>query len=283
MRRVACFLVLAGCDTALDQRLAIVDEPRVLAVISNPAEAKPLAQVTYDVVVAGPDGPLSGLPHWSYCIGPKAPTEDNAVSDACVSGDALQDLGSSPQVMAALPADGCLLFGPDTPPGGFRPRDADATGGYYQPMRVDVVDLLSFGLTRITCKLPGAPLEIARDYELRYLANVNPTLDAITLDHVPANTDVVLSATWPAAAVETYLYFDPQAQLLVDRREAMRLSWFATGGALDVDASVVAEDEVATTVSNTWHTPSAGAATLWLVLRDSRGGIATQTIELTVE
>jgi hypothetical protein len=35
-------------------------------------------------------------------------------------------------------------------------------------------------------------------------------------------------------------------------------------------------------VSTTWHTPAAGPATLWQVLRDSRGGIATQRVAVDV-
>jgi hypothetical protein len=277
----------AACDDGLDQRLAIVREPRVLAVIADPAEAKPGAQVTYDAVLAGPDGPIASAPRWAYCLAPKPPTEDNAVSDGCLSDDQLQDLGTAPTVTAALPGDGCLRFGPDTPPGGFRPRDADPTGGYYQPIRIDVPSdpegLLAFGLSRITCKLPTAPPDLARDYDLRYVANANPTLDSIAIDRVPADTDFTLVAAWPAEAAESYLYFDPLSQTLIERREAMRVSWFATAGALAVDASAVGEDDFVTSVSTVWHTPTAGSAFLWFVLRDSRGGIATRTIEVRVE
>lgn len=62
----------------------------------------------------------------------------------------------------------------------------------------------------------------------------------------------------------------------------MRLSWFATGGALDVDASAVDESGTTTTVSTRWHTPAAGTAHVWFVLRDSRGGIAVESATLTL-
>src|SRR6185503_19079912 len=109
---------------------------------------------------------------------------------------------------------------------GVRPRDPDPTGGYFQPVRVAVVDELAFGLSRITCKLPTAPTEVARDYDLHYVANANPTLEAFTLTSAPANSDVALSAAWPDESVESYLYYDALAQRLVDRRESMRVSWF---------------------------------------------------------
>ena len=61
------------------------------------------------------------------------------------------------------------------------------------------------------------------------------------------------------------------------------MSWFATAGSLAVDASAVGESDPATTVSTTWHTPASGGLVyLWVVLRDSRGGIATASAALTV-
>lgn len=274
---------IAGCDSRLDQRLAIIDAPRVIAVIADPAEARPGSLVEYTAIVASPDGPVAASPRWSFCVAPKPPTEDNAVSEACLDEAHLVALGTQPVVTAALPANGCLMFGPETPPGNFRPRDADATGGYYQPIRADVGDLLAFGLSRITCKLATAPADVAHEYDLGYVANQNPTLDPLVLPSVPQDSDVMLTASWPVDAVETYLYYDPRSQTLVTRREAMRLSWFATGGTLAVDASAVGETDTATSVSTIWHTPSAGQATLWLVLRDSRGGIASQVVQVDVE
>jgi hypothetical protein len=272
----------SACDDALDQRLAIIDQPRVLAVIAEPAEARPGAPVRYTAVVAAPDGPVTAPPRWAFCVAPRPPTEDNAVSDACLDAGRLVALGTEPAVTAALPAEGCLDFGPETPPGNFRPRDADASGGYYQPIRADVADQIAFGLSRITCRLATAPGPVAHDYDLRYAANHNPTLDPVELPPVPPDADVTLTASWPAGAAESYLYYEPLSQTLVTRREAMRLSWFATGGRLAVDASAVGETELATRVSTTWHSPAAGPATLWLVLRDSRGGIASQTVRVDV-
>jgi len=272
-----------GCDSPLDQRLAIIDAPRVLAVIADPAEARPGAQVSYTAVVASPDGPVAAAPRWAFCVAPKPPTEDNAVGGACLDEAHLVVLGTQPAVTAALPADGCLEFGPETPPGNFRPRDADPTGGYYQPIRADLDDLLAFGLSRITCKLATAPPAVAHNYDVSYVPNQNPMLNPPALTSVASNTDVTLTASWPAGAAETYLYYDPLSQTLVTRREAMRLSWFATGGTLAVDASAVAETDLATSVSTTWHTPAAGAAYLWLILRDSRGGITSQTVRVIVD
>jgi hypothetical protein len=146
-----------------------------------------------------------------------------------------------------------------------------------------VVDELAFGLSRITCKLPTAPTELARRYDLEYVANANPTLEPQSIDRVPAHSDVTLHAAWPAGAAEHYLYYDPLTQRLIERIEAMRVSWFATAGELAVDASAVGEADSATSVTTTWRTPAAGEAWLWIVLRDSRGGIAWQERRIAVE
>ena len=273
---------LAACSSPLDQRLAIVDSPRVLAIVSEPAEVKPGATVRYGALVASPAGPVLPMTSWALCTAPKPPTEDNAVSDPCLdSPGALVPIDPS---AATIPANACMLFGPDVPPGGYRPRDPDPSGGYYQPVRADASGAdLAFGFTRITCDLANAPGDVAHAYQMDYVANENPTLQVAAPAEVAAGSEVTITASWPAATAESYLYFDPSVQNLVTRREAMRVSWYANAGALPVDASAVGEADPATSVSTTWRAPSrAGTAYLWVVLRDSRGGIATQQVTVSV-
>ena len=283
MKRALLLFVLAGCESALDQRLSLVEEPRVLAVTSEPAEGKPGDTITLSALVASADGSLTAPPAWALCTAPKPPTEDNAVADGCLGSTQVVALGTAPTATTQIPTDACQLFGPDVPGSGFRPRDPDPTGGYYQPVRADAGEAgLAFGFARITCKLGSAPADVAHDYQTMYVANKNPTLAPITVDHVAADTDVTLTAAWDPP--EQYLYYDPSSQTLITRRESMRVSWFATAGSLPVDATAVGEDDPATSVSTTWHTPAqAGPAWVWLVLRDSRGGIATRSAAITVD
>jgi hypothetical protein len=277
--KLAWLALLAGCSDALDQRLAIVDAPRVLAITSEPPEVTPGADVALAALIASPSGTLAVVPAWSLCTAPKPPTEDNAVADGCLA-DQVVAVSST----ATIPDDACRSYGPDVASTGFRPRDPDPTGGYYQPIRAAVpASGFAFGFTRITCNLANAPGDVAQQYKMTYVANANPMLNAPDVPaNVAANTDVTLAISWPADAVESYVYFDPQSETLVTRREAMRVSWFATGGSLAVDASAVDETDTATSVSTTWRTPVAGLAHLWFVLRDSRGGIATTSIDVDV-
>lgn len=279
--RAHLLLVLAACETELDQRLAIISEPRVLAVVADPAEGKAGETIVYTALVAGPTGPILDSLAWAFCTSPKAPSEDNVVSVQCVAGEALIELGDGRTTSGAIPMDACLAFGPDTIKPGFRPRDPDPSGGYYQPVRVTVDGLLAFGLSRVSCDLANAAGDIAAAYRKGYVANANPVLAPLHLPVVHAGDAVTLTAAW--AEPESFLYFDQLHQTLVTRREAMRISFFATAGAMDLDAIAVGEDDPATSAATTWHAPvMPGPQTLFLVLRDERGGIATQVVPLDV-
>jgi hypothetical protein len=287
--KLACLIVLAGCQAALDQRLDVVDDTRVLAIVSEPPEVLPGNPVAVTALVGGSNGPVTEMPTWSLCDAPKPPTVDDAVADGCVED---QVTPIPDPTMALIPMDACETYGPDVETTGFRPRDPDSTGGYYQPVRAQLPAIdLSFGFTRITCDLGSAPGEIAHDYQLEYVANMNPSIDPLQLsiagspvmaDAIPAGAEVALTASWPVT--ETYLYYDPTSETLITRRESMLMSWFATAGSFPVDATAIDESDPAQSASTTWTAPStSGPAWMWLVLRDSRGGIATQTIAITVQ
>ena len=79
---------------------------------------------------------------------------------------------------------------------------------------------------------------------------------------------------WPAESAESYPVLDLTTRTLRDRREALRVSWFAAAGSLALGHSGREAEDPATFAENTWHTPaSAGRVTLWVVLRDERGGV----------
>jgi len=156
-----CGTLLIACAPTFDEDVAHISEPRILAVKSEPAEAKPGTPLSLTAFVAVPGVSANApAPRWSMCSAPKPPTENNVVSAECLSEAALLPAGQGPSIQTQTPFDACSLFGPDTPPGGFRPRDPDATGGYYQPVRVDLAHAAPvFHLERITCNL-GCPTRI---------------------------------------------------------------------------------------------------------------------------
>jgi hypothetical protein len=287
-----CSVVLAtACNAPPNQQQFLVDTVRPIAVISEPAELRPNQGATLRITYAAPVGqPLPTQTTWALCLASKAPSEDNVVSPACLDGNQ-QQLGTSSDftIAATIPADACARFGPDTPSGDFRPRSADSTGGYYQPISVrsaqsNDADDQAFALVRIVCNLPGAPAQLAQQYARDYRVNVAPSLSLDVPAQVSANAAVQLTATWNDNARESYLWFDSSSASLQNRRESFRISWFVTSGSLPLDATVVDEQSDATSSAITWSTPaSVGPVTLWAVMRDSRGGIAIQSATIVVE
>ena len=210
----------------------------------------------------------------------------------------------------ALPSGGCDLFGPNGMPPG-RPVDPDPTGGYYQPVRLilqaDGQTVLGAVGSRILCGLPGATSVTSSQFAQDYQANMNPAKPSVgavaasgSVTPLPpddgepgltvkAGSTVKLQASWPpcptspCGGAETYVYYDTGTQALSMQREAMTVSWFATGGSFVSDLTGRASDDEGTTTDNTWTAPATGGAVLvWVVLRDDRGGVSWERYRLDV-
>jgi hypothetical protein len=284
------------CIPSLGPGDSLITSTRILAVRALPAEAVPGTKVAFTALVAGPGGTDDAELSWSFCTAPKPLTEDNVVSNACVTGQgtsALVPAGAGESITAKTPSAGCSIFGPDVGSMGLRPRDPDTTGGYYQPLLAtlprtdDVIEL-----ARIHCDLANADAAVATAFTKAYHDNLNPTLIPLTatlggstvaLTAIPASAHVVLQASWPAASAETFAYYDPASQTVTSQREAMQVAWYATGGTLDTESTGRAAGDPATTSDDGWTAPgSAGTVHLWVVLRDSRGGVDWISQDLSV-
>jgi hypothetical protein len=301
VRRVVVALVLvAGCKPDFGTPASLVNDTRVLAVRAEPPEVKPTGAVTLTALVVGSDGTqASPAVDWSLCRAPKPLDENNVVSAACLgNGMSLVDLGTAPTLATTVPADACALFGPDPPPQmpgmpPLRPRDPDVTGGFYQPFRLVDGPAIGFALERVTCDLARAGIDLSVEYGKTYQANQNPkllpltaTVDgaAVALDALPAGKTIDFTVGWPAESVESFPVFDLTAAALVTHREAMRVSWFATAGSFTHEITGRDEGDPATTTDDPWSAPATpGPVHLWVVLRDSRGGLDFAAYELAVQ
>lgn len=277
-----------ACRPDFGERASLVDRSVVLAVRGEPPEARPDEAVTYTLLVATPQGTLPSPPaSWAHCATPKLLGENGAVSPACLR-DGVRPIGDAPgAVVTAVPKDACALFGPETPPGDFRPRDPDPSGGYYQPVRATVAapggPLVAFGFERVVCNLANASGEAAAELRARYALNRNPRLSPleareggapVALEAIPRGATIVLRASWPPEDAEAYVSFDVASQRVVERRESMRVSWFVTAGSLESDRTGRAEGELEAFTDNAWTAPDEpGTVRLWTVLRDARGGV----------
>jgi plastocyanin len=208
-----------------------------------------------------------------------------------------------------MPTNACQLFGPIAPTvqagePAIRPRDPDATGGYYLPVRVKFSDLATgdvagFAFERIGCNLANANGSVIQEYNAQYQANKDPGIagtDLVTssagatnLDTAPQTVSVIpgdtvdFVATFAAGSAESFPVLASSGDALVSQTESLHMSWFATAGSFTHDRTGVASDETSTSTTNSWKAPlEAMDVYLWLVLRDSRGGTAFKSYQLHV-
>ncbi len=308
-------LLLTGCGVDFDDHLSLVEEARVLAIRSEPAEARPGAKISYHALVAQPAGAEAPAMSWAFCNERKPLAELGPVNLRCLEakGENLEPLGEGVDAEGMIPRQACRNFGPaapaatpDEPPG--RPVDPDATGGYYQPVRIIAAGEPALGQTRIVCGLAGATAEQLGEFNRRYTANQNPALDRVSvlrpgeelplkpgLEPDPANVvragqRLVLRASWPSCeegpcpGAEPYVAFEVSSREVIDRRESIRVSWYATGGRFDQSGTGREADDRATFTENGWLAPKTpGLVRLWTVIRDDRGGVGWLDFLIRVE
>jgi len=199
----------------------------------------------------------------------------------------------------------CKQFGPEPPltmqgQSPLRPQDPDVTGGFYQPVRVtltaDGSKEVAFALERITCKLTNAPTDVATTFDQTDEPNTNPVIASFTATSasggapatlyaagqatapapltVAASAPLTFEVAWPAATPESYPVWNLVTQMLETHREALDVSWFATDGGFEHDRTGRAETETELTTDDVWTAPATpGLVHLWVLLRDSRGGV----------
>jgi len=208
---------------------------------------------------------------------------------------------------------------PGEPPG--RPVDPDDTSGYYQPVRVWAPgtgdEPFAIGQTRISCGLASATGEQISEYRRRYVLNRNPEVSSSRL--VDGDDELPLEATdddpsllsgvvapgsvwtwrvsWPACTesvddlevtgcpgAEPFVAFDLEQRAIVERRESIRVAWFATDGTLELDRTGRDEQDTRRSSQNTWTAPDEpGIVDFWVVLRDNRGGSGWQHYRVEVQ
>lgn len=82
---------------------------------------------------------------------------------------------------------------------------------------------------------------------------------------------------------ERYLDLDRERLELVVRRESLRVAWYATAGTYDQARTGASDADLSAQSNNGWRAPpQPGPATLWVVLRDSRGGVGFRQLAVVV-
>jgi hypothetical protein len=283
MRWLLVALALASsCSDGVDRSIAQVTGPRILAVRAEPPESAPGATVTYAALVATPDGPaVADDLAWTFCTTAPTRAEAGPVNPTCIANSGAPDaIGMTATVKT--PADACRRFGPLGMPATnaaavSQPLLPDASGGYYQPLRLAWQASLALALERLTCDPTGVSLDLAQAYRTARRANANPRLWGLTATiagqpatgSIAPSASVDLLASWSADAAETYITVDAEQALLLTHTETLWVAWFANDGAIEHD---VTKGE-GTSAGNRWQAPTTmGTYYVWAVLHDDRGG-----------
>jgi hypothetical protein len=301
-------LVLAtACKPNLGNPPSLIVGPTIIAVRGTPPEVAEEGAVTYDVLAVDVTGRIaSPSMTWATCHVPKSPAQANAVNPSCLAIP--DEAGPSPTFMATMPDGACKVFGPQPPEvmagqPPLRPQDPDVTGGFYQPVRATLTDggvkEVAFALERLTCRLANAPSDVVGMFNMMIKPNENPTIASVTLNPtgtptalftagqgtsppvapatpptIAAGAPVTLEVAWPATTPETYPVFDVATQMIDTHRESLSVAWFATDGSFQSDRTGRGETETELTTDDVWTAPmTAGLVHIWVLLRDSRGGV----------
>jgi hypothetical protein len=308
---VGLVLAAGACTPSFSDETSLVQRPRLLAVQAAAPEAALGGSFTLTALYVAPGGPEdpSSL-DWATCLLQKPVGEPGPIAPGCFvdsSGD-LFPLGAGGSVHGTVPENACQLFGPDSPPPqpgqpSARPTDPDSTGGFYLPIRVKTgAGEWSVAPERIACPPSGLTQDVFTAFTSGYHLNENPVvalLSRVNADGsattvapdapnngpgltVPPGQRIQLRTAWPTCpttpaacdGAEAYIAVDPTSRQIVARRESMVTSWYATGGAFDLDRVGRDEGDLATTAANRWTAPaSPGTVHLWVILRDARGGV----------
>jgi len=304
--------LLVGCAPDLNVKASRVVQTRVVAVRATPAEARPGEAVSWDAVVVSPlPAPPAAAIDWAMCASPRNPSDSITVSMACFAAADATPGTMAPVVpitgaqgahaQANIPADACRKVGPEVPQtsdtgAAQRPPDADITGGYQLPIRLVLTDPtgtdVSFDRQRVRCNLASAPASAAREYEARYQNNQNPTIAALEFGGtiaavdgsahfgVPRGSRVPIRIQWPPASKETYVLFDPTVRDVVERSENLETGWFTNGGEFERDRTTADEDQPVTSNELILDPDVAQPVTVWIVLRDDRGGVGSTRLTI---
>lgn len=302
--------MVVGCRPDIDDDASRIDRARVLAVRSDPPEAKPNEKVSLTALYTDGSRVVTNAPlGWSFCNARRALAEPGPIDPGCLAGTTATRIGGGGAVPATLSRDACRAFGPDRPfakpgePAG-RPADPDPTGGFFQPGIVvgAGIDPAKFEV-RVRCSLPSVPPEVSLAFEQRYRTNTNPEIAAVVRigpngdapigDELRASPgeSIRLRVSWPhctsaapCGGAEPYVSFDPASRKLVDRREALVVSWLTTAGTFVAPRTGRDEPDFETSTDDTFVAPNeAATGTIFVVLRDARGGVGFRAITLRVD
>jgi hypothetical protein len=83
---------------------------------------------------------------------------------------------------------------------------------------------------------------------------------------------------------EPYVWYDRESARVEPRHEGISVAWYTSNGSFEAEQTGLDESEVRSRrgLQNVWRPAEAGPSTVWLVIRDTRGGVSWQTYRFAV-
>lgn len=282
---LATFALCGGCGDDFSPYNE-VEGFRLLAIQATPPELRPGERVELTALVVGDDAPRFT---WRWCAVTRGPGERHtcAIQDGEIESELPNALlSTSTSATFAWPADPsvtdafCDVAAQREAPNGA-PRLDCASDRPELYLRLEIESAAGervIALHALPLVLDDAP------------RNTNPHLDDVRVEVAGAmkpiegariDGEVQLELLVPEAAAETY-------GTNADDREILRATWFVTGGETDAMRTVFIPGDAAATFAaltrNAWTLPTAPRdVTLYLVLRDDRGGVSWLVRRAVVE
>ena len=274
---ILVLLIATGSSGCADfDPASLVNKLRILAVQVDPAGAAPGSPVTLRPLIADPRGGGRSLTYeWASCITPGPPGSSGisalAPGTCAVAQEGVAVLGQSPSLDFTIPAQARELAN--------MTELRDSTGALVIPVRL---------IVSAESELQRAIVSVAVTFESP--PNKNPVLLDVQADGVIWSAErpielelgqpVTLSARWDPASAETYSEIALGSDVVTERTESMRVSWFATAGKFDPEAT--SEGHLETTLKIEQAPPADLPLQLWAILDDGRGGVAFLSRRFTI-
>lgn len=246
-------LAATGCEQDVPDRTK-VDQLRILGVRAEPPEAAPGGTVTLDALVVDPVEQRPITLTWAFCT----PDPSEGVS-SCTDEANIQPLGAGTSATVTIAGDALAGLPPEV-----QERGIDA----YVVLIAEAGEASELAYKKLRLSTSATP-------------NANPGLDSFLVDdadvdptEVAAGAKVTLVAVASSGSQQTYVDSVGEPQT-----EETRFSWLQTEGTLEDAVSFGNDDGEGRT---TWEPKGTDPATLWVVLRDQRGGIAWRSKQIVV-
>lgn len=308
MRGLASSLVLAFSAVACGDSFTPyneVRELRVLAMRASPASPAPGETTTLDALVVSPSGEALTYA-WSWCplVGTASEGYPCLVDEAALRAELDQ---ASAGIGATLPTFDLGIDATATLPHTVSPLIWQQVCGSLQSWGLAAAELDCLTAFPVTVLLKvqtaTAELRAKKTVRLRYdvdgAGNNNPTVTglalqrpqgSVTLDDLgtataAADTAHDLRLDVPETAAESVTEADGSVS-----RERLLFTWFLDTGTMDAERTTFIDGQVSLeeAAQNIWTTPRAAEiavnpATFWVVVHDSRGGVAWTSARVTIE